>query len=81
MAASRTWVKIGVAALIVLGVVFVVLGIVYFTTKAGDLPSLMPGHESGSTTHHVKHGIAMLMLAVLSWLGAWLLSGQLKHAT
>jgi hypothetical protein len=81
MALSRPAVRVGIVVLILLGVVFVILAIVYFTTTAGDLPSLMPGHESGSSTHHVKHGIAMLVLALLSWLGAWLLSGQLRTKT
>jgi hypothetical protein len=44
---------------------------VYFTRTADALPSFLPGHEAGVTRHHTKHGIAMLGLAVLTWIGAW----------
>jgi hypothetical protein len=64
-----------VAACVALAVVFVILAIVYFAKTAADLPSFFPGHEAHSTKHHVKHGIAMLGLAVVSLLGAWMLSG------
>jgi hypothetical protein len=58
-------------ALLVLGVLFVIVAIVYFTKTADGLPSFLPGHQAGLTKHHTKHGIAMLGLAVLSWVGAW----------
>jgi len=61
-----TWV------LIALAVVFVVVAVVYFTTSAADLPSFFPGHQAGSTKTHTKHGIAMLGLAVVSLVGAWM---------
>jgi hypothetical protein len=64
-----------VLLLSVLAVVFVGLAVVYFTRTAADLPSFLPGHDVHSTTHHTKHGIAMLGLAVLSGIGAWMLSG------
>jgi amino acid permease len=71
--ADRTRFKIRplTAVLIVLAVVFVALGVVYFTTTASKLPSFFPGHQAGSTRHHTKHGIAMLGLAVLALIGAW----------
>jgi len=59
----------------VLAVVFVVLAIVYVTQTAQDLPGFLPGHAAGSTKHHTKHGIAMLVLAAFSVAGAWMLSG------
>jgi hypothetical protein len=59
------------AALVALGVVFIVLAVVYFTTAASSLPSFMPGHQAGSSHHHTKHGLVMIALAVLSWIGAW----------
>ena len=58
-------------ALVLLATVLVVCGVVYFTTTAHDLPAFFPGHDAHSTTHHIKHGIAMIMLALLALGGAW----------
>ena len=63
-------------ALAVLGVIFAVAAVIYFTHTAGSLPSFLPGHQAGSTHHHSKHGVVALGLAVLSLAGAWLLSGK-----
>ena len=68
---SSVHVKPATIGLVVLGLLFVVVAIVYFTKTATDLPSFMPGHQSGVTKHHTKHGIALLGLAALSWIGAW----------
>jgi hypothetical protein len=57
--------------LVVLASVFVAIGVVYFTKTAADLPSFFPGHTAHSTTHHVKHGIAVIMLALAALGGAW----------
>jgi hypothetical protein len=57
--------------LVVVGVAFVALAVVYFTTNAASLPSFLPGHTAGLLRHHTKHGVVMLGLAVLSWIGAW----------
>ena len=63
-------------ALAILGLLFAVAAIIYFTHTAGSLPSFLPGHQTGSAHHHSKHGVVALGLAVLSWAGAWLLSGR-----
>jgi len=57
--------------LVVLAVIFIAAGVVYFTKTAADLPSFFPGHDAHSTTHHTKHGIAMIGLAVIALVGAW----------
>ena len=57
--------------LVAVGIVLVVVAVVYFTVPASDLPSVVPGHQAHSNHHHVKHGIAMLGLAVVAWIGAW----------
>ena len=44
----------------VVGVILMVIAIVYFVEPAKSLPSFFPGHQAGSTHHHVKHGIAAL---------------------
>ena len=43
---------------VVLGIALLVLAGLYFVDSADALPPLIPGHEVGSTHHHIKHGIA-----------------------
>jgi uncharacterized membrane protein len=57
------------------GVVLVVIAVVYFAESAGNLPSFFPGHQAGSAHHHVKHGIAALVVGLVAFVGAWLSSG------
>ena len=76
---ARVQFKPSTALLLVVGVLFVVLAVVYFTTAASSLPSVLPGHQAGSTRHHTKHGIAMLGLAVLAWIGAWFSTSPAHH--
>jgi hypothetical protein len=57
--------------LLILTAVLVIVGIVYFTRSAADLPAFFPGHEAHSTHHHIKHGLAAFTLAVLALVGAW----------
>jgi hypothetical protein len=64
--------------LIVVGFVFVAAGVYYFVTPAHSLPAVVPGHQSGSTHHHTKHGLAMLGLAVVCWIGAWFTTAPAK---
>ena len=61
--------------LLAVGIAFVALGIVYLTTAADKLPSLLPGHEAHVTRHHLKHGIAMFGVAAIAWVGAWFTTG------
>ncbi len=67
-------VVVGAAA--VLGVVLVVLAFVYWIEPAGSLPSWMPGHEAGSGHHHVKHGIAALLVGLALLVFAWFQTGK-----
>ena len=53
-----------VIAMGIAGVALVVLAVVYFAEPAKSLPAWLPGHEAGSSHHHVKHGIAALMLGL-----------------
>ncbi|MCU1345749.1 MAG: hypothetical protein JWL70_2015 [Acidimicrobiia bacterium] len=71
MASSNVRIRPATIGCVALAVVLVVVAIVYFTKTADGLPSFFPGHESGSTHHHVKHGIAVLALAALSLVAAW----------
>ncbi len=57
--------------LLALAVLLVVVGVVYVTTTAGNLPAFFPGHAAHSTHHHVKHGLAAFTLALVTLIGAW----------
>ena len=68
--------RVLVPAAIVAGVVLIVVAIVYFAEPAKSLP--FPdflGHDAGSTRHHVKHGIAALLLGLGCFVFAWFRSG------
>jgi hypothetical protein len=60
---------------VILGVIFLAIAIVYWTMDAGSLPSFFPGHESGSTHLHFKHGIAAAVVALACFVFAWFQSG------
>jgi hypothetical protein len=58
-----------------------VVAVVYWASTADALPSFFPGHESGSSHHHVKHGIAAAILALGCFTFAWFQSGPRKRDT
>jgi hypothetical protein len=62
--------------LIVLGVALVAVGVYYWVTPAGSLPGFFPGHLAGSAHKHLKHGLAALLVGVVCFLGAWMLSAR-----
>ena len=64
---------------VVLGIVLTVMGIVYFAEPARSLPSFFPGHEAGSTHHHVKHGIAAVLVGLACLAFAWFNTGPKKR--
>jgi len=64
-----------IGAAVVLGIAFIVLAFVYWAEPAGSLPSWIPGHEAGSGHHHVKHGIASLLVGVALLIFAWFQTG------
>ena len=57
--------------LVLAAIALVAGGAVYFTKTAADLPAFFPGHDVHSTTHHIKHGIALIILALLALGAAW----------
>jgi len=72
--------RIVTALLVVLGIALIVIGVVYLTQTASQLPSFFPGHQAGSSHHHAKHGVAALILGVLALLGAWMSAGKKTSA-
>jgi uncharacterized membrane protein HdeD (DUF308 family) len=72
--------RLVVALAVVAGVVLLVLGLVYFAEPAKSLPSFIPGHQAGSAHHHVKHGIAAVLLGCACLVFAWFRSGSSARA-
>lgn len=71
---ARTLVGLALAA----GVLLLVVAGVYFAEEAKALPSFFPGHASSgseATTHHIKHGIAAVVVALGAFVFAWFQSG------
>jgi len=62
--------------LVVLGVVFLALAILYFVTPAQSLPHWLPGYVADSTKIHIKHGLASMILAVGCGILAWFSLGK-----
>ena len=60
---------------LVIGIALIVLAIVYWAEPAKSLPSFLPGHQAGSNHHHIKHGIAALLLGLACFVFAWFRSG------
>ncbi len=62
----------GLAVLV--GLLFVVVAVLYFTQTAGSLPGFLPGHAAAGTAealkHHAKHGILAFALAVCCFIAA-----------
>jgi len=60
--------------LTLLGVVLLVIAAVYFLLPADQLPGFFPGHETGVTRMHYKHGVVsgvvgVVLLAAGVWMG------------
>lgn len=65
---------------VLLGIILIVIAIIYFVSTASGLPSFFPGHKAGSSTHHVKHGIAALLLGLVCFAFAWFQTGPTRTA-
>jgi len=57
------------------GIVLIVIAIIYWTEPAGSLPSFFPGHDAGSSHHHVKHGLLAFILGLGCFIFAWFQTG------
>jgi uncharacterized membrane protein HdeD (DUF308 family) len=65
---------------VVLGIALIVVAVVYWAEPARSLPWFFPGHEAGSNHHHVKHGIASLLVGLACFAFAWFNTGPKKSA-
>jgi flagellar basal body-associated protein FliL len=61
--------------LVIVGVLLLVVAGIYVADTADSLPSFFPGHQAGSTHHHVKHGIAAAILGIGCFVLAWFQTG------
>jgi len=64
-----------VIAAAVLGILLIVLAFYYWAEPAKSLPSWLPGHEAGSSHHHIKHGLASFLLGLALLVFAWFQTG------
>ena len=64
-----------IVAAVILGVILILVAVVYWIDSAKDLPSFFPGHDAASSTVHVKHGIAALLLGLGCLVFAWFQTG------
>ncbi len=76
MTNDRLWVTLS----IVLGIILIIIAVIYFAEPASSLPSFFPGHAAGSSHHHVKHGIAALLLGIACFVFAWFKSGPKRSS-
>jgi hypothetical protein len=60
---------------VLIGTILIVIAIIYWADTASSLPSFFPGHQAGSGTHHVKHGIASFLLGIASFIFGWFQTG------
>jgi len=54
-----------VALLVVIGLILIAVGIMYFMVKAGSLPSFIPGHIANSSAHHSKRGLVAVIVGAV----------------
>jgi hypothetical protein len=64
---------------VLLGILFIGLAIVYWTTPASALPHFLPGYDPAMAGVHVKHGLAAFALAILLFIYVWFATGKKKR--
>ncbi len=72
--------KLLAAVAVVIGLVFIVCGVIYFLEPASALPGFFPGYQPGDAAHHFKHGIGAVVLGVAAFAFAWFTSKPAKTA-
>ena len=70
--------------LIVLGVAFVVVGVIYLTTTPPNLPGFLPGHLTAKVGHkytkkYSKRGLAAFAVAVAAFVGVYYNDFRHRH--
>jgi hypothetical protein len=62
------------------GLALLAIGVVYWAESASSLPSWFPGHDAGSSHHHVKHGVAAFLVGLALLVFAWFQTGKKQTA-
>jgi len=70
-----------VALAVVVGLALIAIAGVYWAEPAKSLPGFFPGHAAGSSHHHVKHGIAALLVGLACLVFAWFRTGPKRPST
>jgi uncharacterized membrane protein HdeD (DUF308 family) len=61
---------------VVVGIALIVVGVIYLTETEHQIPSFFPGHVSHPASHHhVKHGIAAILVGLACLAFAWFQTG------
>jgi len=69
--------KLLIALAIIFAIILIAVGVYYWLTPAGSLPSFFPGYNSPTAAyHHFKHGLAAVLLGLGSLIFAWFQSGK-----
>ena len=63
---------------VVAGIALIAIAVVYLVEPAKSLPGFFPGHQAGSTHHHVKHAIASFFVGLACLVFAWFRTGPKK---
>ena len=67
--------KLFAILLVLIGLILIAAGVVYFVVKAGSLPSFVPGHIAGSSAHRTKRGLVAVIVGAVVLLVAVVTAG------
>jgi hypothetical protein len=56
-----------------LGLAFIIIAVVYFVMPADQLPSFMPGHQTGVMRVHTKHALLSGVTGVVLLIAGWVM--------
>jgi uncharacterized membrane protein len=64
-----------------LGILLLIVGVIYIAETEHQIPSFLPGHVSHPASHHhVKHGIAAILLGLACLAFAWFRTGPRQRS-
>jgi len=61
---------------VILGIVFIIIGIIYLIEPAKSLPQFFPGYDASLIKHHYKHGLGALILGLACFIFVWFKTGK-----